>query len=94
MIETKNRLPQCSRCRGDLVISAVAPVDDARGRPVHLELCPACDTGDTERPAAADAPSLLRCGSRSGAGRGPRLCSPVGPVGMPTRAGYQVRTYP
>ncbi|MFD0155058.1 DUF6300 family protein [Streptomyces sp. NPDC055721] len=52
VIETKDRLPQCSRCRGDLIISAVAPVDDAHGRPIHLELCPACDTGDTERPAA------------------------------------------
>lgn len=45
-------LPQCSRCRGDLLISAVAPQDDAEGRPIHLELCPACDTGDIDRPAA------------------------------------------
>ncbi|MFE5710605.1 DUF6300 family protein [Streptomyces sp. NPDC056501] len=27
-------------------------MDDAHGRPIHLELCPACDTGGTERPAA------------------------------------------
>ncbi|WP_185909325.1 DUF6300 family protein [Streptomyces sp. WAC01280] len=52
MVEAKKRLPLCSRCRGNLIISAVAPMDDAHGRPIHLELCPACDTGDTERPAA------------------------------------------
>ncbi|MFF1690786.1 DUF6300 family protein [Streptomyces sp. NPDC058254] len=46
------RLPQCSRCRADLTISAVAPKNDAAGRPIHLELCPSCDSGDPERPAA------------------------------------------
>ncbi|MEU1707557.1 DUF6300 family protein [Streptomyces sp. NPDC005706] len=45
-------LPKCSRCRGDLLMSAIAPVDDAYGRPIHLELCASCDTGDTGRPAA------------------------------------------
>ncbi|MEU7384133.1 MULTISPECIES: DUF6300 family protein [unclassified Streptomyces] len=25
---------------------------DEHGRPIHLELCPACDTGDVDRPAA------------------------------------------
>jgi hypothetical protein len=48
-----DRLPQCSRCRGDLIMSAVAPQDDEHGRPIHLELCPACDTGDVGRPAVA-----------------------------------------
>jgi hypothetical protein len=33
-------------------MSAVAPQDDEHGRPIHLELCPACDTGDVDRPAA------------------------------------------
>lgn len=51
-IVERNRLPQCSRCRGDLIVSAIAPKNDSYGRPIHLELCPACDAGDTARPAA------------------------------------------
>ncbi|MFE0778881.1 DUF6300 family protein [Streptomyces sp. NPDC058861] len=46
------RLPRCSRCGGELIVSAVAPQNDEQGRPVHLELCAACDTGNVDRPAA------------------------------------------
>ncbi|MGW3950161.1 DUF6300 family protein [Streptomyces sp. NPDC004752] len=52
LLRFSDRLPQCSRCRGDLIMSAVAPQDDEHGRPIHLELFPACDTGDVDRPAA------------------------------------------
>nr|WP_237330067.1 DUF6300 family protein [Streptomyces sp. BA2] len=38
--------------RGDLILSGVAPQNDEQGRPIHLELCPICDTGDADRPAA------------------------------------------
>ncbi|MFI1726404.1 hypothetical protein [Streptomyces sp. NPDC020489] len=31
-------------------MSGVAPQDDEHGRPVHLELCLACGTGDVGRP--------------------------------------------
>ncbi|MET9499543.1 DUF6300 family protein [Streptomyces sp. NPDC006552] len=51
-VERTHRLPQCSPCRGDLILSAVAPKNDADGRPIHLQLCAACDTGDATRPAA------------------------------------------
>ncbi|UUU36843.1 DUF6300 family protein [Streptomyces sp. CA-210063] len=34
-------------------MSGVAPQDDEHGRPIHLELCPVCDTGDVDRPAAS-----------------------------------------
>lgn len=47
-------LPPCSRCGGSLLTSAVMPKDDDQGHPIHLELCPACDS---DRPAAA---ALLR----------------------------------
>jgi hypothetical protein len=33
-------------------MSGVAPEDDEHGRPIHLELCPTCDAGDVNRPAA------------------------------------------
>ncbi|MEU6497841.1 DUF6300 family protein [Streptomyces sp. NPDC046984] len=46
------RLPQCSRCRGYLLISAVMPQDDEQGWPIHLELCAFCDLGDAARSAA------------------------------------------
>lgn len=52
LLRLSDRLPQCSRCRGDLIMSGVAPQDDEHGRPIHLELCPVCDTGDVDRPAA------------------------------------------
>ncbi|PNE43448.1 DUF6300 family protein [Streptomyces noursei] len=52
LFNLSDRLPHCSRCRGDLVISSVAPQNDAYGRPIHLELCAACDAGDAGRPAA------------------------------------------
>ncbi|QKZ23810.1 DUF6300 family protein [Streptomyces chartreusis] len=51
-IQRAERLPHCSRCGGDLIISAIAPKADAQGRPIHPELCAACDTGDPHRPAA------------------------------------------
>ncbi|GAA2524012.1 DUF6300 family protein [Streptomyces longisporus] len=44
------RLPQCSRCQGKLITSAVMPKDDDEGRPIHLELCAVCDA---DKPAAA-----------------------------------------
>lgn len=44
-----DRLPQCSRCHGDLITSAVMPKNDEHGRPIHLELCAACDA---DAPAA------------------------------------------
>ncbi|MEV7978462.1 DUF6300 family protein [Streptomyces sp. NPDC086519] len=43
LLEFSDRLPQCSRCRGHLIMSGVAPQDDEHGRPIHLELCPVCD---------------------------------------------------
>ncbi|MGY4967574.1 DUF6300 family protein [Streptomyces sp. 900105245] len=52
LLRFSDRLPQCSRCRGDLLMSGVAPQDDEHGRPIHLELCSACDAGDVDRPAA------------------------------------------
>ncbi|MFD8262137.1 DUF6300 family protein [Streptomyces griseoluteus] len=52
LLRFSDRLPQCSRCRGDLIMSDVAPQHDEHGRPIHLELCPVCDTGDVDRPAA------------------------------------------
>ncbi|MFE6555252.1 DUF6300 family protein [Streptomyces sp. NPDC057746] len=51
-IEESSRLPQCSRCCGNLLISAVMPQDDDQGWPIHLELCTSCDSGDATRPAA------------------------------------------
>ncbi|MFD3851901.1 DUF6300 family protein [Streptomyces microflavus] len=48
-VVTSDRLPQCSRCRGDLLTSIVMPQNDKHGRPIHLELCAACDA---DRPAA------------------------------------------
>ncbi|MFE6555843.1 DUF6300 family protein, partial [Streptomyces sp. NPDC057746] len=44
-IEEFSRLPQCSRCCGNLLISAVMPQDDDQGWPIHLELCTSCDSG-------------------------------------------------
>ena len=41
-VELSDRLPQCSRCRGDLITSVVMPQNDAEGWPIHLELCPVC----------------------------------------------------
>ncbi|GGS96954.1 DUF6300 family protein [Streptomyces violaceus] len=51
-LEFSEELPPCSRCHGKLMMSAVAPQTDKHGRPIHLELCPSCDTGDIDRPAA------------------------------------------
>ena len=42
-VEQSDRLPQCSRCRGALIISTVMPQNDREGRPILMELCPACD---------------------------------------------------
>jgi hypothetical protein len=52
LLEFSDRLPRCSRSRGDLVMSDVAPQDDEHGRPMHSELRPVCGTGDVDRPAA------------------------------------------
>src|SRR5690606_19890445 len=57
LLRFSGRLPQCSRCLGDLIMSGVAPQNDKHGRLIHLELCPACDTGDVDRPAVG--PFLL-----------------------------------
>ncbi|MFI8967006.1 DUF6300 family protein [Streptomyces sp. NPDC053493] len=46
------RLPQCSLCHGDLIMSVVMPESDAESWPLRLELCAACDSGDVARPAA------------------------------------------
>lgn len=51
-LEVSEQLPPCSRCRGQLMMSAVAPQTDKHGQPIHLELCPSCDTGNIDRPAA------------------------------------------
>lgn len=52
MLKFSEELPSCSRCRGKLMMSAVAPQKDKHGQPIHLELCPSCDTGNADRPAA------------------------------------------
>jgi hypothetical protein len=62
-VERSDRLPQCSRCRGDLITSVVLPTDDEHGRPIHLELCAACDA---DKPAA---PELIRFFADGGGGR-------------------------
>ncbi|WP_371666818.1 hypothetical protein OG985_03890 [Streptomyces sp. NBC_00289] len=38
LLEFSDRLPQCSRCRGNRIIGGVAPQDDEQGRPVYLGL--------------------------------------------------------
>lgn len=48
-VELSGKLPACSRCRADLITSAVMPQDDDAGRPIHLELCRSCDA---DKPAA------------------------------------------
>ncbi|MFF0189333.1 DUF6300 family protein [Streptomyces sp. NPDC005244] len=48
-LETSDRLPPCSRCGGELLVSCIAPKNDAVGRPIHLQLCSPCDG---EKPAA------------------------------------------
>ncbi|WP_276313682.1 DUF6300 family protein [Streptomyces populi] len=47
--ETSDQLPPCSRCGGELLVSCIAPRNDTAGRPIHLQLCSACDG---EKPAA------------------------------------------
>lgn len=51
-VERSEHLPPCSRCGGRLMMSADAPQTDKHGQPIRLELCPTCDTGNLERPAA------------------------------------------
>ncbi|WP_208105507.1 DUF6300 family protein [Streptomyces sp. GC420] len=46
-VEEADRLPPCSRCGGGLLTSAVMPQEDESGRPIHLELCPECDVGES-----------------------------------------------
>ena len=48
-VEPPEHSPPCSRCGRAPLTSAVMPQRDAAGRPIRLELCPAC--GD-DRPAA------------------------------------------
>ncbi|MET9890337.1 DUF6300 family protein [Streptomyces sp. NPDC006465] len=48
-IQMSDRMPQCSQCGSDLIVSVVAPKNDTAGRPIHLQLCTACDG---EKPAA------------------------------------------
>jgi len=67
LLKFADRLPQCSRCRGGIIMSGVAPQNDEHGRPIHLELCPACDTGDAGRPAAARRPACSSSGSPTAA---------------------------
>jgi len=52
MLEFSEAIPPCTRCDGQLTMSAVAPQTDRHGQPIRLELCPSCDTGNTDRPAA------------------------------------------
>ncbi|MGN9796206.1 DUF6300 family protein [Streptomyces sp. OZ13] len=49
-IELSDQLPSCSRCGGEVLSSVVMPQTDAAGRPIHLQLCPACDA---DKPAAS-----------------------------------------
>ncbi|MER5382003.1 DUF6300 family protein [Streptomyces sp. NPDC002688] len=48
-IQISDRMPQCSQCGSDLIVSVVAPKNDTAGRPIHLRLCTTCDG---EKPAA------------------------------------------
>lgn len=72
-VERSDKLPQCSRCRGDLITSIVMPQDGVEGRPIYLELCAACDA---DKSAAT---ALLRWFAEGGghdvarAGEGARL---------------------
>ncbi|MFC9891468.1 DUF6300 family protein [Streptomyces pilosus] len=52
ILEFSEAIPPCTRCDGQLIMSAQAPQTDRHGQPIRLELCPACDTGNTDRPAA------------------------------------------
>lgn len=45
--QLSDELPSCSRCSGPLIMAGKMPQRDAFGRPIALELCRACDTGDT-----------------------------------------------
>ncbi|MFI2241234.1 DUF6300 family protein [Streptomyces chrestomyceticus] len=58
---------QCSRCCGDLITSVVMPQDDEHGRPIHLELCAACDA---DTPAAGALIRFFGAGGGHHAGRG------------------------
>ncbi|MGW6459924.1 DUF6300 family protein [Streptomyces sp. NPDC055078] len=58
-IERAPELPPCSRCGGQLTISAKGPVGSL-GVPVRLELCRACDSG---KPAAGPLLKFLASGS-------------------------------
>ncbi|MFD5848119.1 DUF6300 family protein [Streptomyces chartreusis] len=52
LLRFSDRLPQCSRCRGDVLMSGVAPQDDEHGAADPPGAVPGCDTGDVDRPAA------------------------------------------
>ncbi|MFE0438914.1 DUF6300 family protein [Streptomyces nigra] len=74
LLEFSDRLPQCSRCRGNLIMSGVAPQDDEHGRPIHLEMCPVCDTYSSRRTSGHQASS-----SRAG-----RRAAPEAPIAFTT----------
>ncbi|MBT2611441.1 hypothetical protein J7I97_25075 [Streptomyces sp. ISL-87] len=45
--QLSDNLPLCSRCSGPLISACQMPQRDAFGRPITLELCEVCDTGNT-----------------------------------------------
>lgn len=47
--EAADKLPDCSRCGGRIIVNGATPLRDSFGRPIVLELCPSCDA---EKPAA------------------------------------------
>ncbi|MFJ8988969.1 DUF6300 family protein [Streptomyces sp. NPDC102279] len=66
-LETSDRLPPCSRCGGELLVSCIAPRNDAAGRPIHLQLCSPCDG---EKPAAGALLFWFASGGGHDMGRG------------------------
>ncbi|MFE0358759.1 hypothetical protein ACFW2I_35540 [Streptomyces nigra] len=55
-------------------MSGVAPQDDEHGRPIHLEMCPVCDTYSSRRTSGHQASS-----SRAG-----RRAAPEAPIAFTT----------
>ncbi|MFJ5933972.1 DUF6300 family protein [Streptomyces sp. NPDC093071] len=88
-------------------MSAVVPEDDEDGRPVRLELCAVCDTGDADRPAAGLLVQWFTDGGGKDAGRAPGRGAPAegvdqgvrgrprsAPAGDPARTGLSSRARP
>ncbi|MFF3558257.1 DUF6300 family protein [Streptomyces tsukubensis] len=46
-VRRSNDLPSCSRCNGPLILAARTGQLDTSGNPITLELCKACDAGNT-----------------------------------------------